>query len=241
MLIMTNKIEINKNLKKLLQSGKRFDSFRGGDGKLYWIKTHERFMLKHLIKGHPTRALKRELDGISLLKEINIPVPDVVYGDDRCIVTKDAGRNLQDIIYDTSVSDESKKNIFIAAGKMMANLHQQGYAHGGLALRDTCWDGSEITFLDLESFDGSIKSHRQISIDFYLFIHSWFRLFEKDRPELIAFIDAYKDNINGVQWQNFIHISIFHKILCRLCSFFKFHNTDMIAFTRSINFLSAFK
>ena len=238
---MMNKTEINIIYNDLVKSGTRCRSFNWRGSK-YWIKIRERFELKHILKGHPAKALKRELAGIKALKRLNnIPVPNVVYEDAKCIVTEDAGNNLQAIAFDKRIGVDKKINIFSAAGEIMALLHQQRYAHGGLALRDVCWNGTDITLIDLESFDDFIKSDRQISIDFYLFIHRWFRLFEKEKPELLAFVDAYKSNISRVQWQRSLEIPLFLEVLSKLCSLFKFQNLDMLALTRAINFLNTLK
>ena len=171
---MMNKNEIDIIYDKLVKSGKRFDFFKCRGESKYWIKRRERFKLKHILKGHPAKAIKREHVGIKVLKRCGIPAPNVVYEDERCIVTEDVGPNLQDIAVDKRIGVAEKGKIFSAAGKILAALHKQRYAHGGLALRDVCWDGTAITLLDLESFDELIRSQRKLSIDFYLFIHSWF-------------------------------------------------------------------
>ena len=238
---MMNKAEIDIIHDNLVKNGKRFDSFKREGGFKYWIKRRERFKLKHILKGHPAKAIKRELAGIKVLKRYNIPAPNVVYEDARCIVTEDAGPNLQDIAIDKRIGVAEKRKIFSAAGKIMAALHKQRYAHGGLALRDVCWDGAAVTLLDLESFGELIRSNRKLSIDFYLFIHSWFKLFEVVKPELIAFVDAYKSNIIPVQWQKTLDVPLYLQILSKLFTLLKYKKSDIIAVTRTVNFLNTLK
>ncbi|MBU92502.1 MAG: hypothetical protein CML88_03115 [Rhodobiaceae bacterium] len=238
---MMNKNEIDIIYDNLVKSGKRFDNFKWGDGSKYWIKRRERFKLKHILKGHPAKAIKRETAGIKVLKRCGIPVPNVVYKDERCIVTEDVGPHLQDIAIDKRIGVAEKEKIFSSAGKIMAALHKQRYAHGGLALRDVCWDGTAITLLDLESFDELIRSQRKLSIDFYLFIHSWFKLFETEKPELMAFVDAYKNNIIAVQWQKSLDLPLYLQILSKLFTLLKYKKSDIIALTRTVNFLNKLK
>ena len=76
----------------------------------YWIKRRERFKLKHILKGHPAKAIKREHAGIKVLKRCGIP--NVVYEDERCIVTEDVGPNLQDIAVDKRIGVAEKGKIF---------------------------------------------------------------------------------------------------------------------------------
>ena len=54
---MMNKNEIDIIYDKLVKSGKRFDFFKFESK--YWIKRRERFKLKHILKGHPAKAIKR--------------------------------------------------------------------------------------------------------------------------------------------------------------------------------------
>ena len=238
---MMNKNEIDIIYDKLVKSGKRFDFFKRRGGSKYWIKRRERFKLKHILKGHPAKAIKREHAGIKVLKRCGIPAPNVVYEDERCIVTEDVGPNLQDIAVDKRIGVAEKGKIFSAAGKILAALHKQRYAHGGLALRDVCWDGTAITLLDLESFDELIRSQRKLSIDFYLFIHSWFKLFEAEKPELMAFVDAYKSNIIPDQWQKSLDVPLYLQILTKLFTFLRYKKSDIIALTRAVNFLNKLK
>ena len=236
-----NKTEIDIIYDNLVRKGKRFDSFKLDGGSKYWIKKRERFMLKHFFKGHPAKAIKRELAGIKALKRCGIPVPNVVYDDLRCIVTEDVGTSLQDIAINKRIGLAEKRKSFSSAGKIMAALHMKKYAHGGLALRDVCWNGAAVTLLDLESFDEVIRSKRKLSIDFYLFIHSWFKLFEVEKPELIAFVDAYKSNINQAQWQKSLDVPLYLKIFSRLFNLLKYKKSDIIALTRAVNFLDTLK
>ena len=97
--------------------------------------------LSTFLKGHPAKAIKREHAGIKVLKRCGIPAPNVVYEDERCIVTEDVGPNLQDIAVDKRIGVAEKGKIFSAAGKILAALHKQRYAHGfGPTGRLLGWD-----------------------------------------------------------------------------------------------------
>ena len=61
-----------------------------------------------------------------------------------------------------------------AAGRALAALHVQGFSHGRPAVRDLCWDGTEVRFIDMEKFSARHDSPRHFAADMLVFVHSVF-------------------------------------------------------------------
>ena len=130
-----------------------------------------------------------------------------------------------------------REKIFSQAGEHFAYLHKNQYSHGGLALRDICWDGKKATFLDFEKFRDNIAKTKKLSVDFYYFIHSWFKLSDKAGPELLSFVNSYKAASDKILWQEVLNMPKRYNILEKISLMVNTKNKDIIAFQRAIEFL----
>ena len=86
-------------------------------GSKYWIKRRERFKLKHIFKRSSCEGNKKRARWYKSTQEMGIPAPNVVYEDERCIVTEDVGPNLQDIAVDKRIGVAEKEKIFQLLGR----------------------------------------------------------------------------------------------------------------------------
>jgi tRNA A-37 threonylcarbamoyl transferase component Bud32 len=62
--------------------------------------------------------------------------------------------------------------VFAAAGAALARLHLASYRHGRPAIRDFCWDGKAVHFIDLERFSDIKSDPRGLALDLMIFAHS---------------------------------------------------------------------
>ena len=230
--------EFNKTIQDLLKSEyRRVQSFKDYDGTKLWLKSIEKYSLKHILKGDPKKAILREIKAEYALKRIGFPSSGIVYHNLKYIVFKDAGGTLEDVYREKKFSLKIRKEIFQKAGELFGILHSNKYAHGGLALRDICWDGKNVTFLDFEKFRDTQFNYKKLSIDFYFFIHSWFKLSSESGPELLAFVDKYKNCIDKILWQEVINLPRRYNKLKNITIIINSNNKDIIVFQRAITFL----
>ena len=57
---------------------------------------------------------------------------------------------------------------------MLARCGSQGFSHGRPAVRDLCWDGTSVRFIDMEKFSPRHHSPRHFAADMLIFVHSVF-------------------------------------------------------------------
>ena len=128
--------EFNKTIQDLLKSEyRRVQSFKDYDGSKLWLKSIEKYSLKHILKGDPKKAILREIKAEYALKRIGFPSSGIVYHNQKYIVFKDAGGTLEDIFREKKFSLKIRKEIFQKAGELFGILHSNKYAHGGTIKR----------------------------------------------------------------------------------------------------------
>ena len=147
-------------------------------GKSFFIKRPETHasMRWRVQKGDPARAFARELSLIRAFAARGAPVPDILAEDTHLVILADHGPNLAELLR----SGRADKAVLREAGTALARLHSLGLTHGRPSLRDLCWDGDRVTFLDLEAGAKLHATQRDQARDLYLLLHSVFVL---ERPE----------------------------------------------------------
>ncbi len=142
------------------------------DGRKVWLKRAEQLSGRmRLQKGNGARAFARERDGLLLLDDLGLPVPPVLAMGDDWFITPDLGPTLRHLLW-TTTDTATLTPIFTAAGTALANLHLHSYRHGRPAIRDICWDGNAVHFIDLERFSTVKSDPRGLALDLMVFVHS---------------------------------------------------------------------
>lgn len=140
------------------------------DGRKVWLKQAERLSGRmRLQKGSGNKGFARELAGLNLLGDLSLPVAPVLCEGQDWFVTPDLGPTLRALMW-AGAADLTP--VFTAAGTALARLHLASYRHGRPAIRDFCWDGSAIYFIDLERFSTVKSDPRGLALDVLTFAHS---------------------------------------------------------------------
>jgi tRNA A-37 threonylcarbamoyl transferase component Bud32 len=139
-----------------------------------WLKRVEHLPLRwRLQKGNGRRSFEKDREGLHVLGGAGLPVAPIVAEGPDYFVTPDLGVTLRTLMSDACASDDHSA-AFRAAGRALAALHAQGFSHGRPAVRDLCWDGAEVRFIDMERFSPRHQSPRHFAADIFVFVHSVF-------------------------------------------------------------------
>ena len=123
------------------------------DGTPLWIKRVERpTLLRRLQKGNARAAFAAERAALGALALAGAPVPAILAEGRDYYAVADGGPTLKAVLRDPAAPTAERARAFAAAGRALAALHARGLSHGRPAVRDLCWDGRSITFLDPESY-----------------------------------------------------------------------------------------
>lgn len=165
------------------------------DGQKVWVKRKQplenwRDYYKVLV----TPGLKREIKALQLLNLQQLPVPKLVVTGDDFFASEDSGHALPRYLDENNLDLAQRKLIFYKAGYALAQMHQQGFAHGRPALRDICWDEHKITFIDFEMHSGKPSSTWDQNKDLLIFLHGLYYTLADGAPEADAAIQGYIDN-----------------------------------------------
>lgn len=196
---------------------KRVDQ-REHDGKRYFVKSPEIKMqwVTRILKGDPHRAFRREVALLRAFAERGAAVPPILAGDDTHVLLADCGESLRILVRQGRATEE----VFMAAGRALAELHALGLAHGRPLKRDICWDGQRITFIDLEAGAQLAARPRDKARDLFVLLHSIMRF--EDDALAHAVIDGYrsvdKDDIwhetrkrsRGLWWLEWLVAPVIH-------------------------------
>jgi hypothetical protein len=140
------------------------------DGRRVWLKRAERLTGRmRLQKGSGMKGFAREWAGLHLLGRLGHAVAPVLAEGPDWFVTPDLGPTLRHLMWHPSGDGTP---IFAAAGTALARLHLASYRHGRPAIRDICWDGQSVHFIDLERFSDVKSDPRGLAIDLMIFVHS---------------------------------------------------------------------
>ena len=140
------------------------------DGRKIWLKRAERLSGRmRLQKGDGAKGFARERDGLHLLGGLGLPAAPILAEGPDWFVTPDLGPTLRHMMWHR---EGDLVPVFAAAGAALARLHLQFYRHGRPAIRDFCWNGAEIHFIDLERFSPVKSDPRGLALDLLIFAHS---------------------------------------------------------------------
>lgn len=178
------------------------------DGRAGWLKRPEKLGLSlRLRKGDPQEGFKRELQTYRDLQGRDLPIPELLDDGDDFFVVADAGPNLNRIFRDTSDTPEVFHNALAKAARALARLHEQTYCHGRPALKDICWDGTSITFIDLDRARPGDPKGKGYALDVLIFFFSAISVTDGVRTEVIHARDAYKQADAAGNWQRAVRLA----------------------------------
>jgi hypothetical protein len=170
-------------------------------GQFYWVKSAERLTLRmRLQKGGADAAFAAERAAFDILVEAGAPVPPVVAEGPGYFVTPDCGRPLRDLIRDRALAPADRTQPFAEAATALARLHAQGLSHGRPAIKDICWDGRRVAFLDFERFAPARNRMRGHVEDLVILLFSTFVETGRPSPETEALARAYRAADPGGIW-----------------------------------------
>ncbi|WP_099827173.1 phosphotransferase [Oceaniglobus indicus] len=170
-------------------------------GQTIWIKRRESLSpLRRLQKGNAARAFEAERHALHHLAALDLPVPRILDEGPDHIALADSGTALDRILLDGIGSDAARLTIFAAAGRALADLHRHGISHGRPALKDICWDGTRITFLDFERYAEHRNTPKGHAMDVVMFVFNGFATGRGTTPEMARAIEAYRAHDPGGLW-----------------------------------------
>ncbi len=164
------------------------------DGRRFWLKQVERLTGRmRLQKGDPARSFAAEREGIRALQHLGLPVAGLSMEGPGWFVLPDAGPVLPQVVADPALGDAGKLAAMTAAGRALAAVHGAALVHGRPAVRDICWDGTQIRFIDLERFhEARIGGWRQ-AMDLTVLAQSAFTRWPDDLRWVEAAFAGYRE------------------------------------------------
>ncbi len=145
------------------------------DGQKIWVKRPEQIQgWRGLYKKLVTPAFRNEIEILRFLNRKNAPVTKILASNDDYLVLEDAGITVQVWLSDPKQTTTEKQAMMYQVGFALADLHQQNLAHGRPALRDICWDGKQLRFIDFEQCRSTEATLWQKKRDLLIFIHGLF-------------------------------------------------------------------
>ncbi len=168
-------------------------------GKSYFVKRPEAHasLRWRLQKGEPKRAFAREVALIRAFAAKGAAVPAILAEEAGCVILADHGPNLADLLGGGRADAE----LLQAAGAALAQLHALGLTHGRPSLRDICWDGTRLTFLDLEAGARLDAAPRDQARDLYLLLHSAFVQERPSKQTARIILKGYRSAAPLAPWQ----------------------------------------
>jgi len=103
-------------------------------------------MIPTVFRDVPT-AMKYEVKKLKRLREKQLPVPEVVYAEDRYFVTRDVGDPLHKVI---KKHRDKGQEYALRAIKTLAKLHRTDTAHGGAQLKNFTLKNDKVHIIDFE-------------------------------------------------------------------------------------------
>lgn len=172
------------------------------DGQAGWLKRPEQLSRRmRLQKGESRAAFEAEKSAYKRLGNLGLPVPKLLEDGDDHFVTADSGTILVNILRHNVASDKSFQKAIAVAAEMLARFHELGYSHGRPALKDICWDGQNITFIDLERISPSRDNLKGHGLDVLVFFFSMIAETGGVGDEAITAKNIYKANDTKGVWQ----------------------------------------
>lgn len=171
------------------------------DGTRVWLKRVERHgPIRRLQKGDPAAAFKRERAALRDLAGRGLPVAQLIAEGNDWFAIADCGTVLDHILRKSSRPPQERSAIFTAAGQALAQLHRAGISHGRPNLKDICWDGDQIRFLDFERYAALRNTQTGHIQDLLMFIFSTIVVNGDPCAELDSAVSAYRAQSNPEIW-----------------------------------------
>jgi len=168
-------------------------------GRFVWVKRRETLSpLRRLQKGDPAAAFEAERRALYQWRDLRAPAPEILAEGPDFIALADSGTPLSTLLHQAHAD---RLTAFAAAGQALADLHTRHISHGRPSLRDICWDGGRITFLDLERYSVARNTPRGHAMDLVMFVFNGLAVGRGMTPELQTAIDAYRGHDVGGIWQ----------------------------------------
>ena len=175
------------------ESEKRVRSLVLADGRKFWLKRVERLSGRmRLQKGDPARSFEAEREAMRKLHALGMPVAGLALEGPDWFVLPDAGPTLPFAIDHSNAPDADKLRAMNLAGHALARLHLAGMVHGRPAVRDICWDGQNIRFIDLERFRAAQVGGVRQAVDLLVLAQSAFARWPDDTRWLEAAFAGYR-------------------------------------------------
>lgn len=171
-------------------------------GQPIWVKQPEELgrSVLRITKGDGRKSFERERAALRQLRELGVSVPEILAEGPDFFAISDCGVSLNNMLYFRTHPASERVMVFEKAGAALANLHSRGISHGRPSLRDTCWDGKRIAFIDFERFDLSRPTPRGPAQDVVMFLLNAFSQTLHTCPEIDAAIAGYKANDSAGIW-----------------------------------------
>ncbi len=144
------------------------------EGQKLWIKKPEPVRgWKGIYKKLVTSGFEKEVQALLYLNQKGAPAPNVLCSGPDFLATEDVGDTLQSLVINKGAEtpESEKEHLLFEAGRALAHLHSLQLYHGRPALRDICWNGECIAFIDYERHTGSKATSWQTSLDILIFVH----------------------------------------------------------------------
>ncbi|GHG66929.1 hypothetical protein GCM10010919_15190 [Alishewanella longhuensis] len=137
--------------------------------------------------------LEREAVRLKLMHVKGFRVPEVLLATPNYLVLSDVGPSLKYWLTKSTISVNERRHILLEAAAALAQLHQNRYWHGRPALRDLCWDGKQIGFIDFEEDPHQMLSIDQCMVrDLLIFVHGLYRYLPTTDPLIVEVINEYR-------------------------------------------------
>jgi len=98
-------------------------------------------------------------------------------------------------------------SIFAQAGATLARLHGMGLSHGRPSLKDMCWNGAQITLIDVERYDPARNTPYGHAQDLLMFTFNAHAVARGHSPEIDAALAAYRDHAPPGIWDRAARLS----------------------------------
>lgn len=169
-------------------------------GKRYWVKRAERLTLRmRLQKGNPRRAFVTERTALHELRARGAAVPPILAEGPDFFVLPDCGPTLTHLLR-TNTDLGERLRAFDAAARTLAAFHAKALSHGRPSIKDICWNGETVTFLDVERYAARRNNTPGHVQDLLIMVFSAFAETGGPSPETDRLIAAYRETDPGGIW-----------------------------------------
>lgn len=145
-----------------------------------------------------TQLLDTEAKNLSWLREIGVPVPEIIARDSQFLVLSDRGFDLRQIFFSKDYDPEYGIKVCFEAGRALAGLHIKGISLGRGRPKDFCWGHNAISFIDFEMSPQEFDAETNGAANLWTFVFHLFRDFaivnRDGYKEAQSFLSGYLEN-----------------------------------------------